>query len=376
MYVSVVGSDEAVSARGALRDARRVVVKVGSRSLLAADDRFAALAAQLAHQITSGRQMLLVSSGAIALGRARLGMTARPNDMARLQAAAAVGQSALMHRWERAFETQERHVAQVLLTHADLADRERWLNARNALDALLELGAVPVINENDTVAVDEIRFGDNDQLAAMVATLAGADLMVLLTDVDGVEDASGTRLGVIQAGDALEGVFREASDDVGRGGMRSKVDSARRATHRGVPAIIASAADPDALTRILAGEDVGTLLLPRGARLASRKHWIAYTLKPSGAIVVDAGAAEALARHASLLPAGIVGVRGAFEPGDAVRLIGPSGEFARGLVRYGVSDVARLAGARSAEVERRLGRPGAAVVVHRDDLVVVVGSES
>ncbi len=179
---------------------------------------------------------------------------------------------------------------------------------------------------------------------------------------------------MIQADDALEGVFREATDDVGRGGMRSKVDSARRATHRGVPAVIASAASPDALTRVLAGEDVGTLLLPRGARLASRKHWIAYTLKPSGAILVDAGAADALGRDASLLPAGILGVRGAFEPGDAVRLIGPSGEFARGLVRYGVSDIARIAGARSAEVERRLGRPGAAVVVHRDDLVLV-GSE-
>lgn len=359
--------------REALSEARRVVVKVGSRALMEDGGRFASLAAQIAAERAAGRQIVLVSSGAIGLGRARLGMGERPRDMPRLQAAAAVGQSRLVRRWEDAFEAHGAAVAQVLLTHADLTDRDRYLNARHALDALLDLGAVPVINENDTVSVEEIRFGDNDQLAAMVATLVGADLLILLTDVEGVLDDEGERLATVRDVDEVTGFLRASADDVGSGGMASKLEAARRATRRGVPVVIARAAREGLLRDVLAGEDVGTLVLPQGAKLPSRKHWIAYTLRPRGEVLVDAGAAQALRGGASLLPAGVVGVRGDFEPGDAVRLVGPTGEIARGLTRYGTLDVARLAGARSPDVEGRLGRAGSGVLVHRDDLVLTEG---
>lgn len=360
-------------ARAALAEARRIVVKIGSRSLVAGEHgRFKALAAQVATQKRAGRSVVLVSSGAIALGRRILGLEKRPKAMARLQAAAAAGQSRLMRAYEDAFEAHEMPVAQVLLTHADLSDRDRYLNAREAIDALHEFGAVPVINENDTVSVEEIRFGDNDQLAAMVATLTGADLLVLLTDVEGLLDGDGQRVAIVE--DALEAatLARPPTDDVGLGGMASKVEAARRATRRGVPVVIADARRDDMLAAIVGGEDVGTLFLPHGSGMASRKHWIAYTLKSRGDVLVDAGAAQAVRLgQKSLLPAGVVGVRGDFEPGDAIRVIDPTGaEVARGLARYGTRDVARLAGARTAEIEARLGRHGGDEIIHRDDLVV------
>ena len=361
--------------REGLRDARRIVVKIGSRSLSAADGdaKLAALASQIAAERAVGRAVVLVSSGAIAIGIARLGLEGRPKAIAKLQAAAAAGQSRLMRFWEDAFAAHSIGVAQVLLTHADLADRDRYLNARAAIDALLELEALPVINENDTVAVEEIRFGDNDQLAAMVATLVGADLLVLLTDVEGLLDDAGHRLPVVTGEQDVEPLIRPVTSEVGVGGMRSKVDAARRATKRGVPVLIGDARDESVLGRALAGDDVGTLFLPHGAGLASRKHWIAYTLKPRGAILVDAGAARAVAEQKrSLLPAGVVGVRGDFEPGDAVQIVGPDGrEVARGLARYGTRDVAKLAGARTAEIEVRIGRYGGDEIVHRDDMVEV-----
>lgn len=361
--------------RNGLREARRVVVKIGSRSLAGehAEARFAAVAAQLAAERSPGRAVVLVSSGAIAMGIERLGLGGRPKSIAKLQAAAAAGQSRLMRAWEEAFAAHGVHVAQVLLTHADLADRDRYLNARASIDALLEFGAVPVINENDTVAVEEIRFGDNDQLAAMVATLVGADLLVLLTDVEGLLDDGGHRVPVVRDDQAVEPLIRPVTDGVGTGGMASKVDAARRATRRGVPVVIADARHDGVVARILRGEDVGTLFLPQGAALASRKHWIAFTLKPRGAVLVDGGAAAAVALHKkSLLPAGVVGVRGDFEPGDAVRIVGPDGrEIARGLARYGTRDVARLAGARTSDIEMRIGRYGGDEIVHRDDMVEV-----
>jgi glutamate 5-kinase len=298
-------------------------------------------------------------------------MAGRPQQLPELQAAAAAGQAALMRRYEDAFEAHERSVAQILLTHGDLADRERWSNARAAIDALLELGAVPIVNENDTVAVEEIRFGDNDQLAAMASTLVGADLLVLLTDVDGVLD-EGERLATVRDEDALDHLFQDAADDVGRGGIASKVRSARRATHRGVPAVIGNAQEDAFLGRLMRGEDVGTLFLPAGVRLPSRKHWIAYALEPRGSLLLDEGAVRALRGEASLLAAGVLGVRGDFEPGDAVSLQSPDGEeIGRGLVRFSTKEVARIAGAHSGEVERRLGRRGSGVVMHRDDMVLV-----
>jgi glutamate 5-kinase len=365
-------------------DGRRVVVKIGSKSLVSAADRFEALARQIAKLRGEGRAVIVVSSGAIALGRQRLAFDKRPTEMAALQACAAVGQSLLMRAWEQAFAPHDVPVAQILLTHADLADRERYLNARAAIDALVELRAVPIINENDTVAVDEIKFGDNDQLAAMVATLTGADLLVLLTDVEGLLDADGKRVSLVEEPERAAALvssdkrdprasFDARPSDLGSGGMSSKLDAAHRATLRGIPSIIADARDPDVLARVLSGEDVGTLFTPKGSRLASRKHWIAYTLRPRGTIIVDAGAASAIrGGRRSLLPAGILGVRGDFSAGDAVTLVDPQGvELARGLSRYATRDVARIAGASTREIGSILGFHGGDEIVHRDDLVVV-----
>ena len=354
-------------------DGRRIVVKIGSKSLVSAADRFDRLAKQVADLRAEQRSVVIVSSGAIALGRQRLGLGKRPTEMAMLQACASVGQSALMRAWEEAFAPHAAPVAQILLTHADLVDRERYLNARNAIDALLELGAVPIINENDSVSVDEIKFGDNDQLAAMVATLTGADLLVLLTDVEGLLDGAQARVSIVEDSAAASALVQAASSDVGTGGMSSKLEAARRATLRGIPSVIADARDPDVLRRVLAGEDVGTLFTPQGTRLASRKHWIAYTLRPRGALIIDAGAAKALSSGGrSLLPAGIVGVRGDFSAGDAITLIDPSGrEIARGLARYATRDVAKLAGAATKDIAEILGFHGGDEVVHRDDLVVL-----
>jgi len=351
-------------------EARRIVVKIGSRSLVASPGRFAALGAQLAALLAAGKKVIVVSSGAIALGRGRLGFTKRPTDIAELQACAAVGQSLLMRAWEEALLPHGLPVAQILLTHADLSDRERWRNGRAAIDALLELGCVPIINENDTVAVEEIKFGDNDQLAAMVATLAGADLLVLLTDVEGLLDRQGQRVSSVSDMAEARALIRKSGDDVGSGGMDSKLDAAHRATRRGIPAVIADARDDGTLPAILRGDDVGTLFLPHGTKLASRKHWIAYTLRPRGVITVDAGAAAALATGKSLLPRGVVAARGDFAAGDAITIEGPDGlELGRGLSRYKRSDVTLLIGASTKDIGERLGFHDGDEIVHRDDLV-------
>jgi glutamate 5-kinase len=376
-----VSEERSEDTRAPLREARRLVVKVGSRSIVGASldegaapggGRFASIADQVAVLRAEGRSVVIVSSGAVALGRGKLGFSARPKAIAELQACAAVGQSLLMRGWEQAFAKHALPVAQMLLTHADLEDRERYLNARGALDALLELEAVPIINENDTVAVDEIRFGDNDQLAAMVSTLAGADLLVLLTDVEGLLDQRGARVPLVLDLDAARALTRKPDGEVGTGGMSSKLEAARRASRRGVHAVIADARDPRVLSRVLAGEDVGTLLPPAKGTLASRKHWIAYTLRPRGDLLLDSGAVSAVREKLrSLLPAGIIGVRGHFAPGDLVILRDPSGrEIGRGLTRYSTEDVAKLAGAKSGEIGARLGYHGGDEVVHRDDLVI------
>ncbi|HZF47866.1 MAG TPA: glutamate 5-kinase [Polyangiaceae bacterium] len=362
------------SAREALRKSRRVIIKIGSKSL--SGDAWSRLAAEVA-LLRSGREgstkasprgVIIVSSGAIALGIAKLGLKSRPKDMAWLQAAAAAGQSVLMQRYEDAFGEQGMSVAQVLLTHADLADRTRTNNARNALSALLEAGAVPIINENDAVAVEEIKFGDNDQLASMVTPLCDADLLLLLSDVEGLLDGSGRRVPFVRS------VAREArhlagasTSGVGTGGMASKVEAARRATLAGANVVIAAAREPGIIGRVLAGEDVGTLFAAVPQRLSARKHWIAYTLRPRGAVVVDRGAADAIcARNRSILPVGVLGVRGTFQPGDAVAIVDPEGrDIARGLVRFSASDAARMAG------KKRDETGGEEVIVHRDDLVVL-----
>jgi glutamate 5-kinase len=360
------------SKRTLVTQARRIVVKVGSRAL--ADDPLVPqrLANQIAEQRGRKRSFILVSSGAIAIGCARLGYRSRPTEMAKLQAAAAAGQSVLMRRYDEAFTAVGLTVAQVLLTHADLADRERVNNARQALAALLEAGAVPIVNENDTLATEEIRFGDNDQLAAMVTPLVTAELLVLLTDVEGVLDARGRRIAVMH-GDSEIGSVRSNTQRVGSGGMASKLDAARKASRSGASVVIAPAGHDNVLGELLDGSDIGTLFPCSGPPLKARKHWIMFTLRPRGALLLDDGATQAMrGGKSSLLPVGVLGVRGQFNPGDSVRLIAPDGgEVGRGLTRLGALDVARAAGKKGNELELLFGAGGAdLLIVHKDDLVI------
>lgn len=356
--------------RAALARARRVVVKIGSRSLAADGEAPRTLASEIAELRRGERSVVLVSSGAIAIGCARLGYRSRPREMAKLQAAAAAGQSVLMRRYDEAFGELGMTVAQVLLTHADLADRERLNNAREAFAALLDAGAVPVVNENDTVATDEIRFGDNDQLASMVVPLVGADLLVLLTDVEGVLDPEGRRISVMSDKSVI-GRVASTGERVGSGGMTSKLDAADKARRSGATVVIASARNPRALSDVIHGKDVGTLFPRIGEPLRARKHWIAYTLRPRGTLILDAGAVRAVGGgKSSLLPVGVLGVRGDFAPGDAVRLVDAGGaEVGRGLTRLGASDVARAAGRKGKDLELVSGTDDL-VVVHKDDLVL------
>ena len=345
-----------------LRDCRRVVVKIGSSSL-ANDGAVARLASDVAELRAAGKSVVLVSSGAIALGYKKLGYKSRPKEMAKLQASAAAGQSHLMHAYEGAFGKERIPVAQVLLTHADLADRTRANNAREALGALLDAGAVPVLNENDSVAVEEIKFGDNDQLAALVVPLVDADLLVLLSDVAGLLDGNGERVAVVSdATEAASLVRPKKKSDLGTGGMASKVEAARRATLAGANAVIADARAEGVLSRIAAGEDVGTLFVRSEIRLSARRYWIAFTLRPRGAVVLDAGAVRAVRRdNKSVLAIGVLGVRGDFRAGDAVRVLAPEGdEIGRGLARLAAEDALRIAGKKTDDN----------VLVHRDELVV------
>ena len=358
-------------ARSEVSRARRVVVKIGSLSLAAAGgfDVCARLAACVSgHSETS---FVVVSSGAIALGMKKLRYRTRPKEMARLQAAAAAGQSLLMRAYEEAFEARGVSVAQVLLTHADLADRTRANNARAALGALLDAAAVPILNENDSVAVEEIKFGDNDQLAAMVAPLVDAELVVLLSDVEGLLDGEGKRIKIVRdvALEALPHV-RTSSSTVGSGGMASKIEAARRATLAGANVVVADARAAGVLDAVLAGEDVGTLFVAARDPLSAKKYWIAFTLRPRGDVVLDPGAADAVrAKGKSVLAVGVLGVRGDFRAGDAVRVLDTHGkELARGLARCGAMDAARVAGKSRDELAPELA--DLAVLVHADELVV------
>ncbi|HEY4014862.1 MAG TPA: glutamate 5-kinase [Polyangiaceae bacterium] len=355
--------------RSALSRARRVVVKIGSRTLAADAGFFERLAASVAGRPKAS--FVVVSSGAIALGMKKLGYRARPKEMARLQAAAAAGQSLLMRAYEEAFEARGLAVAQVLLTHADLADRTRANNARAALGALFDAGAVPILNENDSVAVEEIKFGDNDQLAAMVAPLVDADLVVLLSDVEGLLDGRGRRVAIVRdvADDALPHV-RPSSNGIGSGGMASKVEAARRATLAGANVVVADARAEGVLDAVLAGEDVGTLFVASDDRLSAKKFWIAFTLRPRGDLVLDRGAADAVrARGKSVLSVGLLGVRGDFRAGDAVRILdADANEIARGLARCGAGEAAMVAGKTREELPE--GVADLALVVHADEIVV------
>jgi glutamate 5-kinase len=355
-----------VDPREALKKARRIVVKIGSKTLAQDSTVFSRLAHDIRELHGLKRKVVLVSSGAIALGVAKLGLRTRPKEMAWLQAAAAAGQSVLMGRYEEAFQKVGIPVAQVLLTHADLADRARGNNARGALGALLEAGALPIINENDTVAVEEIRFGDNDQLASMVVPLVDGDLLLLLSDVEGLLNA-GRRVPIVNdVDDEALPLVGKSTSGVGTGGMGSKLEAARKATRAGAHVVIADAREPGVLGAITRGEDKGTLFVPQGKRLSARHHWIAFTLRPKGALLLDAGAVEAVRRGGkSLLPIGTLGVRGDFSEGEAVELLDGTGKLvARGLARFSAAESARLAG-------RKTEGPKETPLVHRTDLVVV-----
>jgi glutamate 5-kinase len=356
-----------------------VVIKIGSRLLAEdAEARVAGLAAEARALADRGVRAVIVTSGAIALGVARLGLAERPRTMPGLQAAAAVGQGRLMQIYERALGGHGLACGQVLLTHDDVRDRRRYLNARHALGELLRLGAVPVINENDTVSVDEIKFGDNDRLAALVTSLVEADALVILTDVAGLHDgdpAAGAKL--ISEVHDLEREARPVAggtrSGVGTGGMASKVEAASVAGKFGVVTLVASGRRARPITSLLDGEDAGTVFWPPVSRLQSRKHWIAYALRPEGVVVVDAGARRALTDgKKSLLPSGVKAVRGRFGQGEPVSVVDEAGaEFARGLCAFDSDEVERIAGRRSSELEALLGYRAVEEVIHRDDLVLL-----
>ncbi|HEX2688536.1 MAG TPA: glutamate 5-kinase [Kofleriaceae bacterium] len=362
--------------RDQLTLARRVVVKIGSRLVAESPaGRPAVIADQIAVLRRREVEVLLVSSGAIALGVRQLRLPARPRDLPALQAAAAVGQSRLMQHWENAFAVHDLAIGQVLVTHDDLGDRRRFLSARLTLRSLLDQGVVPIINENDTVATEEIKFGDNDQLAALVVNLISADLLVILTDVEGVRDGSGVRMPIVHDIDSEAAPFAGGSTSgVGSGGMASKVSSARIVTRTGVAAVVAPGREPDILPRVLAGNDLGTLFVPGPDVLSARKHWIAYGAKPAGRLIIDDGAARALRDHGkSLLPVGLVTVEGEFELGDTVSVVAKTTglEIARGLAAYPAAELRKISGLQSAAIEATLGYKSIDEAIHRDDLVLL-----
>ena len=369
--------------RQKINQARRLVVKVGSALVT---DNGAGLALgfieELARQIAEvrerGREVLLVSSGAIAAGMQRLGWAARPHAMHELQAAAAVGQMGLAQAYETRFAQYGLKTAQVLLTHEDLADRGRYLNARSTLVTLLELGVVPIINENDTVVTDEIKFGDNDTLGALVANLVEAEALVILTDQAGLFTAdprkhpAATLVAEHRADDpALEAMAGGAGSGISKGGMITKVKAAQRAARSGAHTLIASGREADVLPRLVRGDALGTLLFASASPLAARKQWLADHLQLAGSLVLDAGAVQALAAGKSLLPVGVTAVEGEFERGAAVACRSADGrEVARGLVNYSSSEARRIARRPSAEIETLLGYIDAPELIHRDNLVL------
>jgi len=371
-----------MSAPASLSAARRIVVKVGSALLVAPEtgtlrsDWLAGLAVDLAWLAGEGRQIVVVSSGAIALGRGVLGLGAGPLGLEIAQAAAAVGQQRLAGAWAEALATHGRMTGQVLLTLEDTQNRRRYLNGRATLKTLIELGVIPVVNENDTVATDEIRYGDNDRLAARVALMAGADLLVLLSDVDGLYtanpqiDASARHIPqVTQLTPEIEAMAGEATSGTARGGMRTKVMAAKTAMQGGCALAITLGSRERPLTALADGARA-TWFAPSESPAAARKQWIAG-MKPLGALHVDAGAVAALRRGKSLLPAGVRGVEGQFERGDPVTITGPDGEaVGAALAGYSAAEARAIAGLQSESIGDALGYPGRAALAHRDDMVI------
>lgn len=373
-------------ARERVARARRWVVKIGS-ALLTADGRgldtarLADWTRQIATLLDDGHEVIVVSSGSVAEGMSRLGWPTRPTALRKLQAAASVGQAGLVEAYSHHFAACGRHSAQVLLTHEDVAHRGRYLNARRTLSTLLALGIVPVVNENDAIAIDEIRVGDNDTLGALVVNLVDADGLLILTDQQGVYNADPRRVPEAELIDeapahdeALLAMAGATGGSLGQGGMQTKIRAARQAADSGGFTVIADGTTPEVIARVVAGDALGTLLLPGpGKRRAARKNWLAGQRRARGEVLIDAGAAEVLRQAGrSLLPIGITGVRGDFRRGDLVACINPSGqEVARGLANYDARDVERLIGLTSAGIREQLGPDSDPEFIHRDNLVTM-----
>jgi len=369
--------------RKLVQPARRIVVKVGSGVLTRHDGLDTRLIGRLVKEISTwksqGREAVLVSSGAIASGFKKVGLGKRPRTIREQQACAAIGQAGLIMAYEKAFARHGHVAAQVLLTSDDLIDRRRYLNARNTLSTLLEWKIVPIINENDTVVVDEIKFGDNDTLAGMITDLVEADLFINLTDMDGLfdrdprQDKEAEFIPLVKSvGPKIEAMAGAIPGALGAGGMYTKVIAARRATRRGVPSVIANGKKMGVLGRILAGEEEGTFFLPKAKPLSGRKHWIAFTAKPRGRLVVDDGAGQAiLERGKSLLPSGLLQVEGHFGLGDPVRVTDRRGKLiAVGLTNYSSMELGRIIGCQTGDIENILGYKHSDEVIHRDNMVV------
>ena len=379
----MTSTDRKLAARHFI-EAKRVVIKVGSALLVDAEKGrlnrtwLEGFAADVARLRKRGQEVILVSSGAIALGRRHLGLSAGKLRLEESQAAAAVGQIRLAHAYKELLEAHEITVAQILLTLGDTEQRRRYLNARGTLNTLLSLGSVPVINENDTVATAEIRYGDNDRLAARVAQMTGADCLVLLSDIDGLYTANPADdpdadfvARVLEITPAIEAMAGGSGSDMGTGGMQTKIAAAKIAVGAGCHLCIAKGAVQHPLQRIEEGARC-TWFVTSSTPLATRKQWIAGTLRPAGAIVVDDGAVRALLGGKSLLPAGVTRAMGRFDRGDTVSIIGPDGsEVARGICAYSDGDAARIIGRQSADIEKVLGFRGRDEIVHRDDLVLI-----
>jgi glutamate 5-kinase len=387
---SAATNDQLVYKPRLCKHLRRAVIKIGS-SILSGQNginrpRLRSLAEELCGLHKRGIELVVVSSGAVAAGMARLGLKERPKTVPQRQAAAAVGQINLMALYEEYFASHSTQVAQILLTHDDLADRSRYLNARHTIETLIAADVVPVANENDTVVIDELRnFGDNDNLSALIAGLVEADLLVMLSDVAGLytnnprTHSDAVMVDVVEdPGRAMSAYVMDGRGALGTGGMASKFAAAKKAAAAGIPTIIADGLHSGVLPAVFdARQAVGTLILPRGDRLGRRKHWIAYTLKPAGTLVVDPGAYEAITHKGrSLLPKGLKEVHGKFGSGECVRCVDLSGsEFARGLVNYSAAELDKIKGVHSAGIEGVLGYKLTEEVIHRNDLVLTIGPE-
>jgi glutamate 5-kinase len=361
-----------------LKNAQRLVVKLGTQILTRPDkkidtDYIRSIALQIGALRAAGKQVTIVSSGAIGAGMAELSLTTRPKDVVDKQAIAAVGQRRLMTYMHEAFELIGCPVGQILLSRSDFDDRARFLNIRNCVNKLHELGCIPIVNENDTVAVDEIRFGDNDMLAGLMANAVQADALILLTVVPGLLDAANQRISFVPDVGAVMELDRKETSGLGTGGMTTKLQSAYAVTSSGHVAVIAPGREPDILTRlVLQGEDLGTVFAPKEKKLDSRSRWIAFTKRHSGTITIDEGAAAALCqRGKSLLASGIKDIQGDFDRGAVVQILDSAGrEVARGLINYSAAESRIIMGHKSTQFEKLLGKPAFAEVIHRDNLVV------